>query len=129
MPTTEEFLKEPWLQFIMKALTCLAVANSLVLLVLWALQILSLFTLILVYEALFIIIIGISQILSSRIYRKDSVPYRYGGRTAWWNFEKFANLTPEERQRYRQEGLIMIIIGLVLLSTVAVVHIYFLALF
>jgi len=69
------------LRFAGKILGWLMVLNLTVLPLLWFLKILNLFTLILVYEALLISIIGILQILSSYIYRKNSIPSRYEGRT------------------------------------------------
>lgn len=110
------------LRFVAKILGCTLVLNLTVLLILWFQRILSLFTLILVYEALFILIIGLLQILSSYIYRKNSFPSRYAGRTGWFDFRKFAKLKPKERQRYRQEGKVMVIIGLVLLVIMIVTY-------
>lgn len=114
------------LVFIMKILGCIVVLNLIVSPVLWVLKILNLFTLILIYEALFILIIGVFQILGSYIYRKNSIPYRMGFRTGWFDFKKFAKLKPTERQRYRQEGIIMVIIGLVLLFGTIIAHFYIL---
>jgi uncharacterized membrane protein HdeD (DUF308 family) len=45
-----------------------------------------------------------------------------GARTGWFNFEKFAKLKPEERQKYRVEGIIMIVIGLFLLFGTIIAH-------
>jgi len=45
-----------------------------------------------------------------------------GSRTGWFNFEKFAKLKPEERMKYRQEGTIMIILGLTLLIATTILH-------
>lgn len=115
------------LAFVMKILGWIAVLNLVVLSILWILESLSLFSLILIYEALFILIIGVFQILGSYIYRKNSLPYRMGFRTGWLDFKKFAKLKPDERQRYRQEGIVMVIIGLVLLSGVIIAHFCILA--
>jgi hypothetical protein len=114
------------LAFAMKISGGIVILDLIILSVLWVLKILYLFTLILIYEAIFILIIGIFQILGSYIYRKDSIPYRMGFRTGWFDFEKFTKLKPEERQRYRQEGIIMVIIGLVLFFGTVIAHFYIL---
>jgi hypothetical protein len=110
------------LRFVGKILGWLMVLNSIVLPLLWFLKILNLFTLILVYEALLISIIGILQVLSSYIYRKNSIPSRYQGRTGWFDFRRFAKLKPKQRQRYRQEGKIMILLGIMLLVVTIILH-------
>ncbi len=110
------------LRFVAKILGWILVGNLIVLFVLWFVDILSLFTLILVYEALLILFIGVLQILGSHIYRKNSIPSRYEGRTGWFDFRRFAKLKPEQRQRFRQEGKVMVVIGLVLLVFALVTH-------
>jgi hypothetical protein len=85
------------------------------------LKAIHLFTLILTYEAFFISFIGVLQILGTYIYREDRYPLRYAW-IKWFELKKFAELKPDERQRYRQEGKIMIIIGLVICFAVLVVH-------
>jgi len=111
------------LVFAVKVLGLVVVVNLIVLAILWILKILHLFTLILVYEALFISSIGVLLILSTYIYRKDSIPSRWGGSpTGWFDYKRFAKLKPEERQRYRQEGKIIIIIGLILLVATIIIH-------
>lgn len=110
------------LRFEAKILGWILVPNLIFLLVLWLMKILNLFTLILVYESLLILIIGTLQILGSFIYRKNSIQSRYGGRTGWFDFRRFAELKPKQRQRYRQEGGIMVIIGLILLVLTMVTH-------
>ena len=112
------------LAFAMKILGWIVALNLIVLPVLWILKILNLLTLILIYEALLILILGAFQILSSYIYRKDSIPYRMGFRTGWFDFKKFAKLKPEERQRYRQEGIIMVIISIALLFGILISNLY-----
>ncbi len=108
--------------FVIKLLGYLIVLNLVILPVLWILKILYLFTPILTYEGFFTVFIGILQILASFIYRANSIPYRGGLRTGWFDFKKFAKLKPEERKRYRQEGTIMIIIGLTIDIATVVVH-------
>lgn len=110
------------LRFTAKILGWTLVLNLTALLILWFLELLRLFALILVYEALLILIIGVLQVLSSFIYRKNSFPSHYAGRTGWFDFRKFAKLKPEERQRYRQEGKIMVIVGFILLALATVTH-------
>jgi|GEM_PF-2634620 len=111
--------------FIIKILGLFTILNLLILPILWILKTLYLFALILTYEALFIIIVGVLQILGSYIYRKTSIHSPWAGlgsRTGWFNFEKFAKLKPEERMKYRQEGTIMIILGLTLLIVTTILH-------
>ncbi|MFQ6064997.1 MAG: hypothetical protein ACE5L6_05925 [Candidatus Bathyarchaeia archaeon] len=107
----------------MKVIGYIAALNMIVLTFLWFLELLYLLIFILIYEALFILILGVFQILASYIYRKNSIPYRTGFRTGWFDFRKFAKLKPEERQRYRKEGRIMIAIGLAL--CIAAIIVYF----
>jgi len=111
-----------WVSFVAKILGLIAVLSLIALCILWVFRTLYLFTLILTYEALFILIAGVFQILGSYIYREDSIPYSRGFRTGWIDFRKFAKLKPKERQRYRQEGTIMVIIGLILCATTIIVH-------
>jgi len=90
------------LVFATKILARIATLNFAVFLILWIIRILYILALVLIYEALFIVILGICQILGSYIYRKTSIHYRWAGmgaRTGWFNFEKFAKLKPEERQK------------------------------
>lgn len=108
--------------FVMKISGYIIAFNLIILLILWIFKILDLFTPILIYEALFILILGVFQILGSYIYRKNSIPYWGGFRTGWFDFGKFAKLKPEERQRYRQEGTIMVVIGLALCVAAIIVH-------
>ena len=63
------------LPFVLKTIGYLVALNLIVLPILWLLESLHLLTLILIYEALFISIIGIYQILGSRIYRENSIQY------------------------------------------------------
>lgn len=113
------------LVFAIKILVRIAALNLAVFLILWIMRILHILALVLIYEALFIVILGICQILGSYIYRKTSIHYRWAGmgaRTGWFDFKKFAKLKPEERQKYRREGIIMIVIGLLLLFGTIIAH-------
>ena len=112
------------LAFGMKVLGYIAILNLVILPILWILEILYLSTLILVYEALFTSSIGGFQIFCSFIYRENSIPYRMGFRTGWWDFKKFAKLTPEERTRYRKEGILTMIIGFMLGLTAIIIHFF-----
>jgi len=47
-----------------------------------------------------------------------------GFRTGWWDFKKFAKLTPEERNRYRKEGRIIMMIGFILGLTAIIIHFF-----
>ncbi len=109
------------LAFVLKILGYTIVLNMIILSILWTLKILHLFTLILIYEALFVSIIGVFQILCSYIYKEDRYP-RHKSIVEWFDFRKFAKLKPEERQRYRQEGKIMIIIGLLIVVAAIIVY-------
>ena len=115
------------LVFVIKVLGYLIALNLIILPILWILNALYLFTLVLVYESFLTTFLGVLQILGSYIYREDSIPFRWGFRTGWFDFRKFANLKPEERQRYRQEGIILVIIGLALLFGIIVAHVFILA--
>jgi len=108
--------------FVMKILGYILALNSAILFIVWILKALDLFTAILIYEALFVLILGVLQILSSYIYREDNIPYRWGSRTGWFDFRRFAKLKPEERQRYRREGTIMVIIGIILCVATIIVR-------
>lgn len=111
------------LVFVVKILGYIIVLNLIVLPILWVLRILNLLTLVLIYEALFISITGVFQILSSYIYRENRFPPS-GVASGWFDFKRFAKLKPEERQRYRQEGKIMITVGLILLVAAITAHFF-----
>jgi len=113
------------LAFVLKVTGYIVALNLIALPILWFLEILYLLALILIYEALFISIFGIVQILGSYIYREDSIPYRHGFRLGWWDFRKFAELKPEERNRCRTEGKILIMLGLLLGLTTIIFHAFF----
>jgi len=109
------------LAFVLKVIGYIVALNLIVLPILWFLEILYLLILILVYEALFISILGVLQILCSYIYRAERYPPQHA-LIKWFDFREFAELKPEERQRYRQEGRIMITIGLTLCIAAIIVH-------
>jgi len=109
----------------LKAIGCIVASNAIILTILLFLGALYLLTLILIYEALFATVLGLFQILGSYVYRADSIPYRFGFRTGWWDFRKFAELKPEERNRCRKEGVILIMIGLVLGFMSVIAHFSF----
>lgn len=110
------------LAFVIKILGYLTAINLIILPILWIVNILYLFAPILIYEGFFTIFLGTLQILSSYIQREKGTPYRFGFRTGWFDFKKFAKLKPEERQRYRQEGKIMIIMGVILMVATIIIH-------
>ena len=112
------------LMFVLRISGYIITANLIILPILWILKILHLFFLILIYEGFFTIFIGVLQVLGSFIYRENSIPYRLGFRTGWFDFRKFAKLKPEERQRYRQEGIIMAMIGFIPLITAIIIHFF-----
>ena len=112
------------LMFVLRISGYIITANLIILPILWILKILHLFSLILIYEGFFTIFIGVLQVLGSFIYRENSIPYRLGFRTGWFDFRKFAKLKPEERQRYKQEGIIMAMIGFIPLITAIIVHFF-----
>jgi len=112
------------LMFVLRILGYIITANLIILPILWILKFLHLFSLILIYEGFFTIFIGVLQVLGSFIYRENSIPYRLGFRTGWFDFRKFAKLKPEERQRYKQEGIIMAMIGFIPLITAIIVHFF-----
>jgi len=112
------------LMFVLRISGYVITANLIILPILWILKFLHLFSLILIYEGFFTIFIGVLQVLGSFIYRENSIPYRLGFRTGWFDFRKFAKLKPEERQRYRQEGIIMAMIGFIPLITAIIVHFF-----
>jgi hypothetical protein len=105
----------------------LSIINLVISAFLWVLQSLSTLLLILAYEALLILGYGVIQFLSSQIYKEDSVVYRQGGRTAWWDFKRFAKLSPEERESYRQEGLVLVAIGAIMMIMILVARLLTLA--
>lgn len=111
-------------RFAIKILGLLVVSNLMVLPCLWVLRIAFWFTIVLAYEGFFVTFIGVLQILGSYIYRENSIPYRGGFRTGWFDFKKFAKLKAKDRKRFRQEGAIMVVIGLVLLIGIAIIHFF-----
>lgn len=112
------------LAFVVKILGYIMVLNLTISLILLALGIFGLFAIVLTYEALFISIIGFFQILCTYIYRENRCPSFPAVTAKWFDFRKFAKLKPEERQRYRKEGKIMIIIGLATCIAAVIIHFY-----
>ena len=107
--------------FVVRTAGYITVFDLVILFILSVVRLLNLFVVVLVYEALFVTIVGVLQILCTYIYREDRYPSSYVG-TGWFDFRKFAKLKPEDRQRYRQEGTAMIIIGLVIWVALIIVH-------
>ncbi len=112
----------PMLKFAIEILGLLLALNLMVLPILLILGILYLFTVVLAYEGVLVTFLGVLQVLSSHIYRENNTPYRGGFRTRWFDFKKFAELKPEERKRFRQQGIIMVVIGLMLLIGIVIAH-------
>jgi hypothetical protein len=104
-----------------------AILNLVILALLWALQSLSMLLLILSYEAVLVLAFGAFQFLGSCIYREDSVTYGHAGRTAWWDFKRFAKLTPEERERGRQEAITLMVIGATMMLLILIARLLTLA--
>ena len=99
-----------WIEFVMKVFGYIAVVNLFVLPILWISNILS--AVIFVYEGAFLLFLGGAQLLLSlAYYRKNAHStvnqrYPYPG-SAWLDHRiLFKRLTPEERKRYRQEGIV-----------------------
>jgi len=114
--------------FLTKVLGLVMVLDLVVFLVLWVLGIANLFAVVLTYEGFFVTLLGVLQVLASYVYRVDrgeteeSVVYRSGFSPVWFDFRRFAKLTLEERKRYRQEGILMAIVGLGLLVGIVVLR-------
>ena len=114
--------------FLTKVLGLLVVLDLVVFAVLWVLGIANLFGVVLTYEGFFVTLLGVLQVLSSYIHREDrgeterSVVYRRQFSPVWFDFRRFVKLAPEERKRYRQEGILMVIVGLGLLVGVVVLR-------
>ncbi|UCG45726.1 MAG: hypothetical protein JSV58_02830 [Candidatus Bathyarchaeota archaeon] len=104
----------------------ISAASLIAAVLLWIFDSLHLLILAITYEALFTLIVGVVQTLSSYVYKKDSIRYRWGFRTRWFDFAKFAKLKPRERQRYRQEGAITVAIALILLAVTIILQLHML---
>lgn len=113
-----------WIKFVVKVSGYVAIANLSVMPILWILNILS--PVVLVYEGVFLVFLGGVQWLLSLIYYRKNYhsaidqTYPYPGPSMLDHKRIFKRLSPEERERYRQEGIIMVIIGLIL-WTIAIV--------
>lgn len=111
--------------FSAKIVAIILILNLIITPILWLSENLQYIPIILTYESLFTLILGILQILSSYIYRENSLPSRWGGsRTGWFNFKKFAKMEAKERKKYRQEGQILFIIGLMFLLGIITAYSY-----
>ncbi len=121
-----------------KILRWLGVSDLAILGILWILRLQNLFFRILALEALVLLFYGVFLIVSTYIarplYQKDSIPPDrralppqrsavLAPRTGWLDYKRFAELTLEERQRYRLEGKVMIVVGLALL-TALILHFF-----
>ena len=105
-----------WVSFSIKVLTYTAVVNLCVLPILWVSNTYS--ALIFVYEAAVLLFLGGVELLLSYVYyEKDTSSaidqkYPYPGPSILNHKQVFKRLKPDERKRYRQEGMIMVVFGL-----------------
>jgi len=117
-----------WIKFVIKVFGYVAVVNLFVLPILWISNILS--PVIFVYEGVFLVFVGGVQFLLSFIYYKENCHstinqrYPYPGSGSLDHRIVFKRLTTEERKRYRQEGKIMVMIGLILWLIAVIVHFF-----
>ena len=117
-----------WIKFVIKVFAYVTVINLLVLPILWIAKILS--PVIFVYEGVFLVFVGGVQFLLSFIYYKkncySTIDQRYPYPGSGWLDHRivFKRLTTEERKRYRQEGKIMVMIGLILWLIAIIVHFF-----
>lgn len=115
-----------WIRFVMKVAVYVVTVNLFVLPVLWILGVLS--AIILVYEGTFLMLIGGIQFFVSFLYYKENAhstidqKYPYPGSGLLNHRIVFKKLKSEERKRYRQEGIIMVLIGLIVWLAAAVSH-------
>ncbi len=105
------------------------VLDLVVLVVLWVLGVADLFGVVLTYEGFFVTLLGILQTLASYVPRdrtlgeeRENIVFHHGFHPVWFDLRRFSKLTPEERKRYRQEGILMVIVGLGLLVGVVVLR-------
>ena len=117
-----------WIRFVIKVFGYVAVVNLFVLPILWVSNILS--ALVFVYEGTVLLFVGGVQFLLSFVYYRRNCDatidqrYPYPG-SGWFDHRiLFKRLKPEERKRYRQEGIIMIMIGFILWLTAIIVHFF-----
>jgi hypothetical protein len=122
-------VSRPWMSsFLNRVLGLVMVLDLVVFAVLWVLGIAYLFAVVLTYEGFFVTFLGVLQTLASYVYKEDRgeteerAIYRSGFSPVWFDFRRFTKLTPEERKRYRQEGILMVIVGLGLLVGVVVLR-------
>jgi len=117
-----------WIRFVMKVFGYVAVVNLFVLPILWISNILS--AIIFVYEGGFLVFVGGVQFLLSFIHYKknnySTIDQRYPYPGSGWLDHRivFKRLTPEERKRYRKEGIIMVMIGSILWLIAIIAHFF-----
>lgn len=103
-------------RFVIKVLTYTALVNLVVLPILWISNTYS--ALIFVYEGAVLLFLGGVELLLSYIYYEKETSstidqkYPYPGPSILNHRQVFKRLKPEERKRYRQEGVIMVVLGL-----------------
>lgn len=121
------------LRTVLRDLSYIVILNSAIFLILWALKILHLFIFILVYEGFVFVGAGIVLFLVSLIHYKEGTyqglmrSLRRRTSSLFWNHTIiFKRLKPEERRRYRQQGVGMMMIGSILWLIALILHLYIL---
>lgn len=115
-----------WIRFGMKVFGYVAAVNLFVLPILWVSNILS--ALVFVYEGAVLVLVGGAQFLLSFLYyRRNSdskIDQRYPYPGSGWLDHRilFKRLKPEERKRYRQEGMITVMVGFTLWLVALATH-------
>ena len=118
-----------WLRFSAEVLVCVSAVNLSILPVLWLFNTLPTLILVIAYEGAILAIVGGIQLLLSFVHYKSNsdrtVDQRYPYPGSGWLDHKilFGRLNPKARKRYRQEGKIMIILGLILWATAMIITI------
>ena len=113
-------------RFAVKVLAYVAVSNLLALPVVWLANIH--YAVVFAYEGIILVILGGIQFLLSCVYYvKDHYStldqkYPYPGPSMLDLKRLFKRLTREERSRYRQEGMVMMTIGVALCLAAALVY-------
>lgn len=117
-----------WLKFATKVLAYVLVANLLMLALLWSLNILPTLIPFLIYEGAILAIAGGVQLLLSFVhYRRNNdrtIDQRYPYPGSGWLDHRilFRRLSPDERKRYRQEGIIILTFGVTVWATAMIMH-------